>query len=139
MDVGPREESVTGDVASGGLVVLRSFGKFFGLAGVRLGFAIAAEEIAAKLDAELGPWAVSGQALEYRRRGAFRRGLAERNARSSRAGSRACRDAFLAIWSWNVSGGTSLFSFFRTEKAPKLFEFLGKNGVILRKFRRQAE
>ena len=47
--------------AAGGIVVLRSFGKFFGLAGVRLGFAVASEAIARRLDAELGPWAVSGR------------------------------------------------------------------------------
>lgn len=45
------------------LVVLRSFGKFYGMAGVRLGFAIAHPEIAAELEARLGPWAVSGPAL----------------------------------------------------------------------------
>ncbi|TIM84721.1 aminotransferase class I/II-fold pyridoxal phosphate-dependent enzyme, partial [Mesorhizobium sp.] len=39
MDVGPRAESLAGDVEQGGIVVLRSFGKFFGLAGLRLGFA----------------------------------------------------------------------------------------------------
>ncbi len=65
MDVGPREESLCGDVGEGGIVVLRSFGKFFGLAGVRLGFAIASQDIARRLDAEFGPWAVSGPALEY--------------------------------------------------------------------------
>src|SRR5690606_7891628 len=41
MDVGPREQSLSADVEAGGIVVLRSFGKFFGLAGVRLGFAVA--------------------------------------------------------------------------------------------------
>lgn len=65
MDVGPIEESLAGDAGRGGIVVLKSFGKFFGLAGVRLGFAIASEEIAGRLSAELGPWAVAGPALEY--------------------------------------------------------------------------
>ena len=47
-----------------GLVVLRSFGKFFGLAGVRLGFMLANQDITARISSELGPWAVSGPALE---------------------------------------------------------------------------
>ncbi len=47
-----------------GLLVLRSFGKFYGLAGVRLGFAIGAAEDISRLAAWLGPWAVSGPAIE---------------------------------------------------------------------------
>ena len=49
MDVGPPGASLAGDVGRGNVVVLRSFGKFFGLAGVRLGFALAAPPLAARL------------------------------------------------------------------------------------------
>ncbi|MDQ0421530.1 cobalamin biosynthetic protein CobC [Peteryoungia aggregata LMG 23059] len=45
------------------LIVFRSFGKFFGLAGVRLGFVIAADSVTARFSEWLGPWAVSGPAL----------------------------------------------------------------------------
>ena len=62
MDVGPQGESLAGDVGCPGLVVLRSFGKFFGLAGVRLGFVLAEQEVAGRLEGMLGPWAVSGPA-----------------------------------------------------------------------------
>ena len=48
------------------LVVLRSFGKFFGLAGLRLGFAICPSGIATHLAEKLGPWAVSGPAIRNR-------------------------------------------------------------------------
>jgi len=47
-----------------GVVVLKSFGKFWGLAGMRLGFAMCTPDMAAKLRDGLGPWAVSGPALE---------------------------------------------------------------------------
>lgn len=46
------------------MIVLRSFGKFFGLAGLRLGFAIGSQSIADRLSSKLGPWSVSGPALE---------------------------------------------------------------------------
>ncbi|MFQ5438842.1 MAG: aminotransferase class I/II-fold pyridoxal phosphate-dependent enzyme, partial [Paracoccaceae bacterium] len=46
-----------------GTIVLKSFGKFWGLAGVRLGFAIGQAETLAPLVGMLGPWAVSGPAL----------------------------------------------------------------------------
>jgi len=46
-----------------GLVVLRSFGKFFGLAGVRLGFVLAERKLLKLLAEQVGPWAVSGPTL----------------------------------------------------------------------------
>jgi cobalamin biosynthetic protein CobC len=48
----------------GNMVVLRSFGKFFGLAGLRLGFAIGAPDIVRGISRALGPWAASGPAIE---------------------------------------------------------------------------
>ena len=44
-------------------IVLRSFGKMYGLAGLRLGFAVADRIMAARLRGLLGPWAVSGPAI----------------------------------------------------------------------------
>ncbi|KQW28634.1 threonine-phosphate decarboxylase [Rhizobium sp. Root274] len=46
------------------VIIFRSFGKFFGLAGIRLGFVIADERITSQFAEWLGPWAVSGPALE---------------------------------------------------------------------------
>ena len=63
MDVGPPDTSLATEVSRGNIVVLRSFGKFFGLAGLRLGFALTAPTMAAQLSATLGPWAVSGPAI----------------------------------------------------------------------------
>ncbi len=45
-----------------GLVVLRSFGKFYGLAGVRIGFAMGDAAVIAALEAAIGPWPLSGPA-----------------------------------------------------------------------------
>ena len=53
MDVGPRAQSLAGDVGQGGIVVLRSFGKFFGLAGLRLGFALAEALTVERLEAAI--------------------------------------------------------------------------------------
>ena len=63
MDVAPDGASLSGDVERGNIVVLRSFGKFFGLAGLRLGFALAAPSLVNRLDRSLGPWAVAGPAI----------------------------------------------------------------------------
>lgn len=54
--------SVVAHADQPGLIVLRSVGKFFGLAGLRLGFVAAHEPALAALAELLGPWAVSGPA-----------------------------------------------------------------------------
>ncbi|ATG48693.1 threonine-phosphate decarboxylase [Celeribacter ethanolicus] len=57
------EESHIARVRDGRTIVLKSFGKFWGLAGMRLGFAIGAPDLIDRLAALIGPWAVSGPAL----------------------------------------------------------------------------
>lgn len=66
-DMHPEISAVCNAGDAEGLLVLRSFGKFFGLAGLRLGFVFAAPALAQSLSAALGPWAVSGPALEIAR------------------------------------------------------------------------
>nr|WP_314901128.1 threonine-phosphate decarboxylase CobD [uncultured Deefgea sp.] len=62
VDVEP-SQSLCADVGAAGLIVLRSVGKFFGLAGVRLGFVFAELALREQLEKIIGPWAVSGPAL----------------------------------------------------------------------------
>lgn len=58
MDCTP-EKSLLSTEASPAMLVLRSFGKFFGLAGIRLGFCFADAQLRERLDDALGPWAVN--------------------------------------------------------------------------------
>jgi cobalamin biosynthetic protein CobC len=133
MDVGPPTASLTSKVERGGLVVLRSFGKFFGLAGLRLGFAVAAADIAAKLRALLGPWAVSGPALAI---GAS--ALADRSwieaTRLRLAQSAQRLDGLLTGAGLEVVGGTPLFRLVQTPAAATLHETLGRAGILVRRF-----
>ncbi|MEX0809907.1 MAG: threonine-phosphate decarboxylase CobD [Dongiaceae bacterium] len=133
MDVGPAEESLAPDAEAGGFVVLRSFGKFFGLAGVRLGFAIGSTAQMAGLRARLGPWAVSGPALEL--------GIAALGALDWQQAMRdqlikeADRlDRLLMQNGLTVAGGTSLYRFVRTPAASSVFAALGRQGIIVRAF-----
>jgi cobalamin biosynthetic protein CobC len=61
-DVMP-EASLMRHAAQPGIIILKSFGKFWGLAGMRLGFAIGDPALIARLSQAIGPWAVSGPAL----------------------------------------------------------------------------
>jgi cobalamin biosynthetic protein CobC len=133
MDVGPRDDSLAGDVDQGGLVVLRSFGKFFGLAGLRLGFAIADAPLVERLDMQFGPWAVAGPALEYGIRALADIGWQD-EMRASLAAQAARLDALFGRFGVAVSGGTTLFRFLTLPDAARLFSVLGECGVLLRHF-----
>jgi len=133
MDVGPREASLAGDAGRDGLVVLRSFGKFFGLAGVRLGFALAGTGTVERLEAQFGPWAVSGPALEYGIRALS--DMRWQDAMRARLAADASRlDALLGRYGIPVKGGTSLFRYMELPGAPDLFRALGEQGILLRHF-----
>ncbi len=133
MDVGPPGASLAAKLSPGNTVVLRSFGKFFGLAGIRLGFALAAPPMAARLSAALGPWAVSGPALAVGAKALADAAWIERT-RSLLAKAAKRLDAILTGAGLEIVGGTSLFSLTRTPAAEALFRHLGRAGILTRVF-----
>jgi len=133
MDVGPANASLGGEVERGNIVVLRSFGKFFGLAGLRLGFALAAPALAARLNAWLGPWAVAGPAIAIGEVAlADTAWAAATRASLERDASRL--DQLLTTAGLDLVGGTSLFRLTRTPSAGALFDHLGRAGIVVRRF-----
>ncbi|WP_134680499.1 threonine-phosphate decarboxylase CobD [Paracoccus ravus] len=96
------------------VVVLRSFGKFYGLAGLRLGFALAAPGLSQRIAALAGPWAVSGPAIH-----AGIAALRDRDWRLRRAAGLAWDadrlDRAARLAGWRLVGGTELF---RTYDSP---------------------
>jgi cobalamin biosynthetic protein CobC len=133
MDVGPPGFSLAGDVGRGNIVVLRSFGKFFGLAGIRLGFALLDQPSAVRLAAMLGPWAVSGPALAIGAAAlADTTWIEETRHRLLQASGRL--DAILIGAGVGIPGGTALFRLVRTPAAPALFHHLGSAGILVRNF-----
>jgi cobalamin biosynthetic protein CobC len=137
LDARPTRMSLAADLTRPNLVVLRSFGKFFGLAGVRLGFAVAAPDIARRLRAALGPWAVSGPALAIGAAAlADAAWIAQTRARLAADAQRL--DRLLAGAGLEVAGGTPLFRLVRTPAAAALFDRLGRAGIFVRRFAEQA-
>ncbi len=134
MEVGPRGGSLAREIHRGNIIVLRSFGKFFGLPGLRLGFALAAPDLAAKLNATLGPWAVSGPAIAVAEQALADHAWIE--ATRIRLASAAGKlDRLLAEARVEVLGGTALFRLVRTHRAHEIFQHLGTAGIIVRAFR----
>src|SRR5262249_41910197 len=114
-------------------VVLRSFGKFFGLAGLRLGFALAAPAVARRIAAWLGPWAVSAPALAVAEAAladaAWAQAMRERLHRDAQR-----LDELLSQSQLELIGGTPLFRLARCPTAKALFEHLGRAGILVRHF-----
>ena len=125
--------SVAPDLPSHSLLLLRSFGKAYGLPGLRLGFALAEPGLAGRLRAALGPWAVSGPAAAIGTSALLDRSWA------LQAGARLRRDAarldkLLAAAGLRVVGGTPLFRLAEGEHAAFLFAQLGEAGILTRRF-----
>jgi cobalamin biosynthesis protein CobC len=133
MEVGPPGFSLAGDVGLGSLIVLRSFGKFFGLAGIRLGFALLDQPSAVRLAAMLGPWAVSGPALAIGTAALADTAWIELTRHQLVAASGRL-DGILIGAGLGIPGGTALFRLVRTPAAPALFHHLGRAGILVRKF-----
>ena len=115
------------------LVVLRSFGKFFGLAGLRLGFAVAMPAVLDRLRGLLGPWSVGGPALTIASVAFADRAWIEATRRRLAADA-ARLDGHLAEAGLTIVGGTDLYRLTTTADATGLHEFLGRRGILVRRF-----
>ncbi|MBR0906197.1 threonine-phosphate decarboxylase CobD [Bradyrhizobium liaoningense] len=119
-----------------GLLVLRSFGKFYGLAGVRLGFAIGNAADVGKLAAMSGPWPVSGAAIEIGCRALRDDGWAE--ATSARLVRDCVRlDEMACGQGWTLVGGAPLFRLYETPDALAAQEKLARGQIWSRVFARE--
>lgn len=132
MDATP-EASLAPFCPRAGLIVLRSLGKFFGLAGVRVGFVLAPREILQALDEHLGPWAVNGPA-----RAVARLALGDR-AWQTQTRARLVHDArrlqeLLRASGLPPTGGTGLFQWVVTPRAAVIHERLARQGILTRLF-----
>lgn len=116
-----------------GLIVLRSFGKFFGLAGVRLGFVLAERKLLKLLAEQVGPWAVSGPARELGQ-------VCLRDSAGHTYQRQRCEDAsqrlfrLLEQYGLRPQGGCALFQWLITDHAEQLHEFMAQRGILLRLF-----
>ncbi len=98
------------------LLILRSFGKFWGLAGARLGLVFGAQADVDRLREMAGPWPVSGPALQIAAHAYANTAWADAT-RARLAQDAARMDGLACGAGWNVVGGCDLFRLYETPGA----------------------
>ncbi|KIC12439.1 alpha-ribazole phosphatase [Leisingera sp. ANG-M1] len=126
-------ESLIRMAARPGVVVLKSFGKFWGLAGMRLGFAIGDPKLISELSSWQGPWAVSGPAL---RTGvlALRDQAWAETTRARLAQDAARLDKIVLAKGASLAGGTDLFRLYNVDDAAAWQRKLARHQIWSRIF-----
>lgn len=125
--------SLAPKAAQGRLIVLRSFGKFYGLAGVRLGFILGSDTDVATLTEMAGPWPVSGPAIAIGTAALSDRSWAE--ATVARLSADAARlDVLAQSTGWKCVGGTTLFRLYDTPDATAARDRLARHQIWTRMF-----
>jgi cobalamin biosynthetic protein CobC len=127
-----RPLSVAGHAGRPGLIMLRSLGKFFGLAGLRLGFVGADSPLLAALDDLLGPWAVSGPAQEIAIAALRDRGWQQ--ATQTRLARDDARMRALLADHGIVAHGTPLFHWWTEPRAEAFHEHMARRAIWVRLF-----
>ncbi|MDN3272738.1 threonine-phosphate decarboxylase CobD [Frankia sp. RB7] len=127
------ELSLASEAGRPGLLILRSFGKFYGLAGLRLGFAIGHADDIGKLAAASGPWPVSGAAIAIGCRALCDDAWAK--ATSARLAHDCLRiDEMAQSQGWRLVGGAPLFRLYETPDARVVQEKLAHGQIWSRVF-----
>ncbi|VAX00932.1 L-threonine 3-O-phosphate decarboxylase [hydrothermal vent metagenome] len=130
MDVTP-EGSLVPHTPQEGLIVLRSLGKFFGLAGVRLGFVFAEAALLSQLAELLGPWPISGPS-RFIAKQALRDVSWQENMRGQLKHQGQRLQQLLTNYHLPPDGGCALFQWLKTTEAPIIHEQLARQGILTR-------
>ncbi|MGI4879311.1 MAG: aminotransferase class I/II-fold pyridoxal phosphate-dependent enzyme [Janthinobacterium lividum] len=115
------------------VIVLRSFGKFYGLPGLRLGFVIAPLDVAAKLRQLIGDWPVATPVLRIAT-AAYRDTAWQARQRRFLHRAAARLDRILLAAGFEIAGGTALFRLARHADADTRFLSLAAAGILVRPF-----
>lgn len=131
------DESLAAHAGMPGLVVLRSLGKFFGLAGVRAGAVLGEPALVSALAGQLGPWALSGPA-RYVMKQALQDVAWQQWAQDYLHGASDRLARLLVSQGLGKSTGTHLFRYLEHPRAARLYQTLAQQGVLVRLFENPA-
>lgn len=116
-----------------GLIVLRSLGKFFGLAGVRAGLVLGAGALCAALEAKLGPWALSHPARWVMAQ-AVQDNKWQQQQRQRLRQARQRLNGLLDQAGLLPQGDSDLFALCCHDQAQALLDALARQGILVRHF-----
>lgn len=127
------EQSIAALLPNPGLTILRSFGKTYGLAGVRLGFLLSDTRIIEKVKEMLGPWSLSGQALHIGLQALQDQDwlLQTKNQLAKQVQQ---LDKLFINNNCKVVGGTHLFRLIEMKDASVFWKYLANYGIWVRRF-----
>ena len=127
------DASLIAQATTPGTLILKSFGKFWGLAGLRLGFVIGDPDLINQLAKMLGPWPVAGPALQIGARALSDPDWADQTRK--RLGTDSTRlDSLLTDAGATSLGGTTLFRLYEVEDAAKWQDRLAHHHIWSRVF-----
>lgn len=132
MDATP-EDSLCDQSWRDGLVVLRSAGKFFGLAGARAGFVAAHDVLLDALRDRLGPWTLAGP-TRYVLKQALADHAWQAKARERLKATSQRLAAMLASHDLSPTAGCAFFQWRREVSAQGVHRSLARQGVLTRLF-----
>jgi cobalamin biosynthetic protein CobC len=127
------QASLVPEAGADGLVVLRSLGKFFGLAGARVGFVFAPAAVRTQLAELLGPWTLSGPARHVAR-AALTDAAWQAQTRTRLAAEGKRLAALLHDTGLGQATGPCLFKWLATPRAAALHDALARRGILTRLF-----
>ncbi|MBX7145921.1 MAG: aminotransferase class I/II-fold pyridoxal phosphate-dependent enzyme [Alphaproteobacteria bacterium] len=113
------------------IIVLKSFGKFFGLAGLRLGFMISAHPVIQQINHFLGPWPISHPAIEIGIKAFNDKVWINKTKNWLQITSKKIHSVF-QTYNFKQYKGTALFTFINDSRAFSLYQCLGKKGIYTR-------
>ncbi|VAX09904.1 L-threonine 3-O-phosphate decarboxylase [hydrothermal vent metagenome] len=115
------------------LIVLRSMGKFFGLAGARVGFVLAAKNTLNQLADILGPWPISGASRIIALAALQDVKWHQHSRRYLQQQGQQLHD-LLSKQGLTPTGGTALFQWLQTPQAASIHQQFAKQGILTRLF-----
>ena len=131
--------SLAGTTQAPRLIVLRSLGKFFGLAGARVGFVFADNALLQRLAEALGPWTISGPSRHIAQQALLNKAWqANQMTRINDAGVRLKLLIQRTVTTDGPVQSTGLFSTFRLDHAEGFFAHMASRGILVRLFREES-
>jgi cobalamin biosynthesis protein CobC len=132
MDSTP-EHSLIGETGKPGLIVLRSLGKFFGLAGARVGFVFGWPQLLDSMRQLLGPWQITGPSRYIAKASLEDVAWQDKTNKQLVTKQKQLQD-LLSKYDLTPTGGTTLFQWVKVSRSKELFNSFAKQGILVRRF-----